>query len=99
MSIHIAPRRAALFLLLTISTFQLSTAFGQGTAFTYQGRLIDSGGPFSGTAEFQPTLWDAATNGTSVATNIPASVLVPVTNGLFVLPLNFGGSFNGAARW
>jgi hypothetical protein len=28
-----------------------SEVFGQGTAFTYQGRLNDSNGPFTGSAE------------------------------------------------
>lgn len=72
-----------------------------GTAFTYQGRLDSGGAPFTGIAEFQPTLWDAASAGSQVAANNPASVQVPVTNGLFTATLDFGAApfANGAALW
>ncbi len=73
--------------------------FAQGTVFTYQGRLDSGGAPYNGSAEIQPTLWDAITNGTQVTTNNPASVVAAVTNGLFVLPLDFGANFPGADRW
>jgi hypothetical protein len=76
-------------------------ALAQGTAFTYQGRIHEGGTPYTGMAEFQATLWNAVSNGTSVAASSPASSVVPVTNGLFVLPLDFGTSpFSaGANRW
>jgi hypothetical protein len=83
---------AALFL-------QPPTLLAQGTAFTYAGRLDQGGSPYTGPAEFQPTLWDAASGGTLVAPNSPAQVLVSVTNGLFTLPLDFGDNFPGADRW
>lgn len=79
--------------------FWLQIASAQGTAFTYQGRLESGGGAFTGSVEFQPTLWDAPTNGTQVAANNPTSVIVQATNGLFVLPLDFGPSFTGPDRW
>jgi hypothetical protein len=71
------------------------------TAFTYQGRLTGNGTPFTGSAEFQPTLWTAESGGSQVAANSPATHIVGVTNGLFVLPLDFGASpFGvGAERW
>lgn len=73
----------------------------QGTTFTYQGRLLSGTTPFTGTAEIAPTLWNDPTSGSQVAANNPASVLVSVENGLFVLPLDFGASpLNaGADRW
>jgi trimeric autotransporter adhesin len=71
----------------------------QGSAFTYQGRLTDSGNVYTGNAEFQVTLWDAASGGSQIAANSPAEIIVGVTNGLFVLPLDFGTSFSGAERW
>lgn len=86
-------------LLLAILHFQLSTAFAQGTAFTYQGRLTSNGTNYTGNAEFQPTLWDALSGGAQVAAHSPSSLIVGVTNGLFVLPLDFGESFSGANRW
>jgi hypothetical protein len=76
-----------------------SHVLAQGTTFTYQGRLQSGGEPYTGNAEFQPTLWEVASGGTPIATNTPAQIIVGVTNGLFVLPLDFGRSFTGAARW
>ena len=92
--------RCAVFIGLAILSAQLSTGFAQSPAFTYQGRLDASGGPFTGIAEFQPTLCTAASGGPEVASS-PATVLVSVTNGLFVLPLDFGSSpfTAGADRW
>ena len=99
-SIQNLPRLARLvaLALLTILNFPLST-FAQGTAFTYQGRFTDNGAPYTGNAEFQATLWSVASGGAALATNSPAGVVVAVTNGLFVLPLDFGASFPGANRW
>ncbi|MCO5053413.1 MAG: tail fiber domain-containing protein [Verrucomicrobiae bacterium] len=76
-----------------------TVSWAQGTAFTYQGRLNSGGTPFNGNAEFQATLWTAATGGTQVAANNPTAVVVGVTNGLFTLPLDFGAQFSGAGRW
>ncbi|MCA9759828.1 MAG: hypothetical protein KDA27_28785, partial [Candidatus Eisenbacteria bacterium] len=39
-----------------------------GTAFTYQGSIDQSGGPLSGTADFQFKLFGAVTGGTQVGT-------------------------------
>lgn len=71
----------------------------QGTAFTYQGRLVENGSAYTGSAEFQATLWSGASGGTALASNSPAALIVGVTNGLFVLPLDFGANFPGANRW
>ncbi len=73
----------------------------QSTTFTYQGRLTENGAPFNGSAEFQATLWDAAGGGVPLLTNNPSLVLVGVSNGLFVLPMDFGSVpfTGGAARW
>lgn len=91
--------RCTVAMILLLWFARSSPLQAQGTAFTYQGRLNDSGGPFTGNAEFQATLWSAATAGTAIASNSPPSVIVPVTNGLFVLPLDFGAAFPGAERW
>lgn len=73
-----------------------------GTAFTYQGRLHDRGTPVTGLYDFQFTLYDGPCPGGS-AVGSPSSVAlgaVPVTNGLFVVALDFGGAtFDGSARW
>ena len=44
---------AALWLLLLTLVSQLATAHAQGTAFTYQGRVLDNGTNFTGTGQFQ----------------------------------------------
>jgi hypothetical protein len=89
-------------------TIALGVALGQSgltrvsaldTTFIYQGRLTEAGTPYTGEAEFQPTLWDAATGGMAVAVNNPATLAVGITNGLLVLPLDFGAPFSGADRW
>jgi trimeric autotransporter adhesin len=84
---------------LTLSVALASSTFAQGTAFTYQGRLDSGGTPYTGSAEFQATLWNVASAGTALASNTPVQVVLGVTNGLFVLPLDFGASFPGAERW
>ncbi len=87
-------------LLLALTLIPIAIlARAQGTAFTYQGRLSISGTNYSGLAEIQPALWNAANGGSQVAANNPASDFVEVTNGLFTLPLDFGGSFSGASLW
>jgi H-type lectin domain-containing protein len=99
---HRVKNQASLLLtLFVLGLFEhrLSTALGQSTGFTYQGRFTDHGTNYTGTVEFQPTLWTAQSNGTLVAGNNPSTVLVSVNNGLFVLPLDFGMSFPGTDRW
>ncbi|MBK9137636.1 MAG: tail fiber domain-containing protein [Verrucomicrobia bacterium] len=57
---------------LFFSLTMLPSPHAQGTTvFTYQGRLDSAGAPYSGAAEFRPTLWDAASSGNKVAGNGP----------------------------
>src|ERR1051325_1572597 len=71
----------------------------QGTAFTYQGRLADSGSPANGRYEFQFTVYDVATNGAAQGGPL-ASAGTAVSNGLFTVVLDFGAMpFTGADRW
>lgn len=70
----------------------------QGTAFTYQGRLMESNAPANGSFEFEFSLYDAATGGTNLGTLTLEET--PVVNGLFAVLLDFGpGKFNGQPRW
>lgn len=72
----------------------------QSTAFTYQGRFAENGEPFTGEAEFQFTLWDAATAGNQIAATDPEANVASVTNGFFTASLDFGAtSFDGSPRW
>ncbi len=78
---------------------QLSTVFAQGTAFTYQGRLNDSGGPANGIYDLRFTIYDLATGGSALGGPITSSD-VGVVNGLFSVTLDFGaGVFTGEPRW
>ena len=70
-----------------------------GTAFTYQGRLADSGSPASGNYDLRFTVWDSAVGGLQVGA---AEVLAPVSvsGGLFTVRLDFGpGIFTCPDRW
>jgi hypothetical protein len=90
-------QHAALALLLAIGS-QPAAAFGQGTMFTYQGRLNAAGGPANGAYSMAFYLYDSESNG--VALDNVAVPSVTVTNGLFTTALGFSpGSFNGADRW
>lgn len=70
-----------------------------GTAFTYQGSIDQSGGPLSGTADFQFKLFGAVTGGTQVGTTQSVTNLT-VTDGVFTTVLDFGASvFTGDKRF
>jgi hypothetical protein len=90
--------RTSLVLLLWLAAAAVVSA--QGTAFTYQGRFSQGGAAFTGSAEMQFTLWNAATNGTQLAATIPAIQAVTVSNGLFTASIDFTSApFTGADRW
>src|ERR1043166_1832593 len=78
---------------------QLSTLHAQTTAFSYQGRLNDSGSPASGTYDLRFTIFDALASGNAVAGPL-TNATVAVSNGLFTVLLDFGASaFPGADRF
>jgi hypothetical protein len=81
----------------------LSVLAGQagalGTAFTYQGQLEQSGAPTNGTCDLQFSLFDALSGGNQAGTTLTVTP-VNVTDGLFSVQLDFGGSaFDGNDRW
>ena len=92
-------KRAALLVLLSTLSPQLSTAFAQGTAFTYQGRLNEGANVANGTYDLTFALFNVASGAGQVGvtlTNTPTAV----RNGLFTVTLNFGYDvFTGPARW
>ena len=70
-----------------------------GTAFTYQGRLNDSGNAATGIYDLRFTVYDALAGGNAVGSS-QTNAATPVTNGLFATRLDFGpGIFTGDARW
>jgi hypothetical protein len=89
---------AIAFALLSTINSQLSTASGQGNAFTYQGRLNLAGAPTSGSYDLTFALFDSGSGGTQ-AGGILTNAATGVSNGLFTVILDFGNQFSGAARW
>jgi hypothetical protein len=84
---------------LAVSLLVTNMALAQGSAFTYQGRLDTPQGPANGLYDFRCQLYDTEQFGALVSTTVTNSA-VRVTNGLFVLNLDFGAAvFNGQSRW
>jgi len=95
---HTIVGRLAVLVLLSTINYQLSTAFAQGTAFSYQGRLSENGSPATGLYDIRFSIWDAAANGTRLAGQTNSAVAV--SGGLFTAALDFGpGIFTGPDRW
>src|SRR5215813_3380637 len=67
-------------LLLSLSLWLSATAVAQGTAFTYQGKLTDSGTLANGNYDFQFKLFDALAAGSQLGTTQTATNIT-VTNG------------------
>jgi trimeric autotransporter adhesin len=74
------------------------SSLGQGTAFTYQGRLNDNGTPATGRYDLRFILYDADPGGSQQGPVLTNSA-VAVTGGLFTVTLDFGQSFPGTDRW
>jgi hypothetical protein len=89
----------AIVAMLITPNASLSTLFAQGTAFTYQGRQNDGTNPANGSYDLRFAIYDAVTNG-NAASSVLTNAATPVTNGLFVVTLDFGaGVFTGDTRW
>ena len=74
-------------------------ARAQGTAFTYQGMLHEDGNPASGSYDLAFSVWTAASGPGQVGSTL-TNAGTAVSNGLFVVTLDFGGTvFNGQPRW
>ena len=93
-------KKKLLLPLLAVLAVELNSAYAQPTAFTYQGKLVDDCCPATGIYDFVFKLFDNAEPGTSGQIGGAFAVnAVPVTNGLFTTPLDFGAApFNGGAR-
>jgi trimeric autotransporter adhesin len=86
--------------LVAVSCALAAGAFAQplGTAFTYQGRLIENGSPASGAYDLELKLFDAPAAGAQVGPTLLRDD-VPVAGGLFTVLVDFGAAFGGSARW
>ena len=68
-------------------------------AFTYQGELRLASGPATAPFDMQFRLFSAATDGAQIGATVTATN-VPVTGGLFSVPLDFGvAQFAGERQW
>lgn len=99
LTVVLKPSTPLLRGLLLLVTFLLGVvAWGQSTAFTYQGALTDQGAPAEGSYTITFRLFDAALGGNAIGAPITESV--PVSKGLFAVRLDFGpNSFPGGARF
>lgn len=93
------PVATLTLLALSAINYQLSPAVAQGTGFTYQGRLNDSGNPANGTYDIRAGIYTTNSDGAVFAGPIINSA-VAVTNGLFNIFLDYGtGVFDGTPYW
>jgi hypothetical protein len=89
----------ATILLLGVVPAEGGHAASLGSAFTYQGQLASGGMLVDGTADMQFRLYDAASAGNQVGSQIQLPA-VSVNGGIFTVQLDFGvPAFNGDARW
>ncbi|MEZ6241705.1 MAG: hypothetical protein R3B57_01545 [Phycisphaerales bacterium] len=69
------------------------------TAFTYQGRLTESGAPANGAYDLAFTLWTDPVAGSQIGNPVVVEDL-SVEHGLFSVQLDFGASaFDNSGRW
>ena len=84
---------------LVVSLAVVSKAAPMGTAWTYQGRLIDANGPGDGLYDFQFKIYDDPYTGTQEGSTVEVNDL-DVIDGYFTVALDFGSYvFNGSSRW
>jgi len=89
--------RTSLLLLLVL--LRAGTAISQTTTFTYQGQLTNGGQLASGSFDLQFGLFDSVSGGTQIGSTQTLAT-VPVSGGVFTVPLDFGVSaFPGANRF
>lgn len=87
-----------LILLALITMANPARLKAQGTAFTYQGQLYDSGSSANGSYDLQFTLYNAPDGGYAISGTV-TNLAVGVTNGLFTTTLDFGAAVYGNAIW
>src|SRR5262245_43081858 len=90
--------------ILFVALFPVSQAvLAQTTAFTYQGKLTDSGNLPNASYDLQSKSSDTATVGTGSQQGSTVTVSnVSVTDGIFTVQLDFGvcaSCFDGSARF
>src|SRR5215831_8089083 len=91
---------AKLFCLCLLPSALCLSAWAQGTAFTYQGRLNDGANPATGIYDLRFDVYDSTNNPGVLIAGPITNAATSVSNGFFTVTLNFGpGIFTGADRW
>jgi trimeric autotransporter adhesin len=93
-------RKLIIAILLLVVWTPAVGQLSQGTAFSYQGRLTQSGTPLQGSADLTFALFDAVTAGNQVGSTLLFTAAngnpVAVDSGVFDVVLDFGAlAFNG----
>jgi hypothetical protein len=89
-----------LILLILSVLSPASVVFAQTTTFTYQGRFTDGSTAANGTYDMQFKLFDSSVGAANQIGSTIANGAVIVSNGVFTVPLDFGGAgFSGADRF
>ncbi|HWY77186.1 MAG TPA: hypothetical protein VN281_16305 [Verrucomicrobiae bacterium] len=91
-----AIRFVATFALCGLVVSQ-NSACAQATAFTYQGRLAQSGALANGTYNLSFALFGSSNGGPQIGNTITTNFAI--TNGVFTVALDFGANFPGPDRW
>ena len=96
----LTPGRFLLASCLSIFALASAAANAQpvGTAFTYQGQLINNGTAQNGPCDFRFKLFTALTGGSQVGST-QTLTNVSVSSGLFTVAIDFGAAFVGQGRW
>jgi hypothetical protein len=86
-----ATRFMRILISFVFTVLTAGAAFGQGTAFNFQGRLNDGTSPANGRYDLQFRLYNAIAGGTPVGTEVarPNTILI---NGVFSTTLDFGAA-------
>ena len=88
-------KNVALIVVAVCNLFTLdNSASAQGTAFTYQGQLSASGSPANGNYDFTFALFNNSSTNTGQVGSTLTNLDVGVTNGLFIVTLDFGARFH-----
>jgi hypothetical protein len=83
---------------LAWAAFAVHSGYAQGTAFSYQGQLMNNGQPANGNFDITFTLFGYNQYGFPVGPVVTNSD-TPVSTGLFSTTLDFGAVFNGSNYW
>jgi hypothetical protein len=92
--------RLILIFLALLSTLDAPVLAAKvGTAFTYQGRLVDSQTGAEGLYDLKFTLYSGPASTNMVVGEPVTNSAVGVSNGLFSVGLDFGAVFDGTPLW